>query len=298
LAKGGSKAALTVSALGGNGLVSLANHVGTSELAVDVVGYYPTARDAAGHVTGQVLHPVSPFRLFDSRTDGAGKLDKGADRTISMPTLAGVAPAQMGAVVLNVTATQGSGPGTVTVHRPGSGLDAASTLSYVRGVSVANRAVTALSDGGRLRIDNRGAAAHVVIDVVGWYAPTAIGGGKAYQAVAPRRVLDTRTGLGAKKARVGKGRTIALTLRGKGKALPANAAAVVMNLTATGATRSTYLTAWPFGLPRPTASDLNVRPGLATANLVVVAIGKKGRVNLYNRAGSTHLVGDVVGYYR
>ncbi|MDQ1627677.1 MAG: hypothetical protein QOI54_1421 [Actinomycetota bacterium] len=295
---GGTKAALTMTALGGNGLVSLYNNTGTTEVAVDVVGYYPSARAADGTVTGQTLHAVSPFRLFDSRKDPAGPLAKGSGRTIAMPGLSGIAPEQMGGVVLNVTATQGTGTGTVTVHRAGSGLGAGTSLSYVRGVSVANRAVTALSQGGRLRIDSRGAAAHVVLDVVGWYAPTSVAGGKAFQAVSPRRVLDTRTGLGAKRARVAANRTIALTVRGKGGALPANASAVVMNLTATDASASTYLTAWPAGVPRPTASDLNVLRGRTTANLVVVAIGRKGRVNLYNRSGSTHLVGDVVGFYR
>jgi hypothetical protein len=86
-------------------------------------------------------------------------------------------------------------------------------------------------------------------------------------------------------------------VRGRGR-LPAGASAVVMNLTATGASRTTWLTAWPGGARRPLASDLNVLAGHDTANLVVVKIGTKGRVNLYNAAGSTNLVGDVVGYYR
>jgi hypothetical protein len=70
-----------------------------------------------------------------------------------------------------------------------------------------------------------------------------------------------------------------------------------MNVTATGASRTTFLTAWPGGGRRPLASDLNIVAGRDVANLVVVKIGTKGRINLYNAAGSTNLVGDVVGYY-
>jgi hypothetical protein len=215
-----------------------------------------------------------------------------------MPALSGVAPDQMGAVVLNVTAAGGTGVGTLTVHRPGSGLGEASSLSYARGATVANRAVTALSDGGKLRLDNRGGTADVVVDVVGWFAPTLIAGGKVYQAVSPRRVLDTRTGIGARRASLGAGKTISVVLRGKGKALPSNASAVVMNLTSTLSTRTTALTAWPNGVRRPVVPDFSVVKGRATGNLVVVRLGKQGKLNLYNRSGSTYLTGDVVGYYR
>jgi hypothetical protein len=297
IAAGAARSALAVTALGGNGLVSVYNGGGTTELAVDVVGYYPTARDAAGAVTGQTLHPVAPFRLFDSRRDPAGRVEAGTSRTLTMRTLGGVTPDQMGAVVLNVTAVDGTGTGSLTVHRPGSGIGAATSLYYGARSPVATRVVTSLSDGGKLRIDNRGAAASVVVDVMGWYAPTSIAGGKAFQAIAPRRMLDTRAGLGARRASVGARKTLALTVRAKGK-LPASATAVVLNLTATGATGTTWLTAWPAGVRRPLASDLNVLPGRDTANLVVVKIGTKGRVNLYNAAGSTNLVADVVGYYR
>jgi hypothetical protein len=297
LPAGATRSALAVSALGGNGLVSLSNYTGTTELAVDVVGYYPV-----GSAAGQTLHPVTPFRLYDSRKDAGGVLQKGDDRTLTMPTLSGVAPARMGAAILNVTAVGATGEGDLVVHRPGSGLDEARSLSYAPGVPVANRAVTTLSDG-QLRVNNRGAATHVVVDVVGWSAPRSVAGGKSFQAIAPRRVLDTRTGLGAKKARVGRSKAIGVAVSGKGRVLPTGASAVVLNLTSVGSTaRSTYLTAWPAGLRRPTASDLNAAAGRTTANLVVVRIGtagkSRGRINLYNNSGSTHMVADVVGYYR
>jgi hypothetical protein len=296
LPAGSARSALAFSALGGNGLVSLANYAGTTEVAVDVVGYYPV-----GAANAQALHPVTPFRLLDTRKSG-GILRAGDSRTLALPALSGVPAGQMGAAIVNVTAVGATGTGNLVVHRPGSGLDDALSLAYAPGAAVANRAVTALADG-QLKVNNRGADTHVVLDVVGWYAPTSVAGGKSFQPITPRRVLDTRTGLGAKKTRVGPRRAIGVAVAGTGKILPANASAVVLNLTSTGSTaRSTYLTAWPAGVTRPTASDLNVVAGRTTANLVVVRIGtsgkSKGKINLYNNSGSTHMVGDIVGYYR
>ncbi|MGZ4637522.1 MAG: N-acetylmuramoyl-L-alanine amidase, partial [Actinomycetes bacterium] len=88
---GTTRSASVVSALGGNGLVSLSNTSGTTELAVDVVGYFP----APATPSGQTLHLVTPFRLFDSRKDPAGALQSGDGRTMTMPALSGVAPSQM-----------------------------------------------------------------------------------------------------------------------------------------------------------------------------------------------------------
>ena len=48
----------------------------------------------------------------------------------------------------------------------------------------------------------------------------------------------------------------------------------------------------------PGSSNLNFSAGQVTANLVVVPLGPDGRVSMYNAFGSTHVIADVVGYYR
>jgi hypothetical protein len=45
------------------------------------------------------------------------------------------------------------------------------------------------------------------------------------------------------------------------------------------------------------ASDLNVTSGPAVPNLVVVRLGSNGVVDIYNAAGTTDVIADVVGYY-
>jgi hypothetical protein len=298
---GTTRTALAVSALGGNGLVSLWNSAGVSDVAVDVVGYYPTPDPTSGAVVGQTLHTVRPFRLYDSRKGGVGIVRSGTGRSIKLPSIAGVASSRMGAAIVNVTAVSPKGNGSLVVHRPGSGLGAAATLSYSTGTKVATRAVTGLA-GGALRVNVRDADTQVVVDVVGWYAPTSVAGGKRFQAIAPRRVLDTRTGVGVKRGMVGHNATIVVQVAGTGRALPSSASAVLLNLSATSTKMFTYRTSWPRGLKWPNGSDVYVTQGRATANLVLVRVwrsGKaKGKISLRNYAGTTNLVGDVVGYYR
>ncbi len=73
--------------------------------------------------------------------------------------------------------------------------------------------------------------------------------------------------------------------------------AVVLNVTVTNPTSAGYLTVWPDGNSRPLASDLNFERGQTRANLVVVKVGADGKVDLFNLAGSTDVVIDIVGWF-
>jgi hypothetical protein len=72
---------------------------------------------------------------------------------------------------------------------------------------------------------------------------------------------------------------------------------VVFNATAVSPTSATYLTVWPAGIAKPDNSNLNVVAGETRPNLVTVAVGAGGRVSLYNDAGSTDAIFDIVGFY-
>jgi hypothetical protein len=125
--------------------------------------------------------------------------------------------------------------------------------------------------------------------------PTAAG---TYQPVTPRRLLDTRSGLGAPAARVGPDATVHLQVTSRGGVPASNVSAVVLNITVTGPTRGGVVTVYPDGTSRPTASNLNYATGQTIPNLVVAPIGSNGKVALYNHSsGSTHLIADVAGYY-
>jgi Regulator of chromosome condensation (RCC1) repeat len=122
-----------------------------------------------------------------------------------------------------------------------------------------------------------------------------------FHGLTPARLLDTRGGRpGATTsvaAAVGPREEVALTVRGVGRVPLAGAGAVVLNITATGATNATFLTVWPSGALRPNASSLNVIPGRDIANLTVMALPADGQIRIYNDTGSVHVIVDVMGWF-
>jgi hypothetical protein len=72
-----------------------------------------------------------------------------------------------------------------------------------------------------------------------------------------------------------------------------------MNVSVTGPSAPGYLTLFPSGSGStpPLAADLNF-PATATAgNLVVARLGVDGVVDLYDAAGTTQVIIDVLGWY-
>jgi hypothetical protein len=109
--------------------------------------------------------------------------------------------------------------------------------------------------------------------------------------VSPVRVLDTRT----TGAPVPQGGTVTVDLTSR---TPANATAVVLNVTGTQPTGGTFITVYPAGEARPDASNLNLVPGQTRANAVTVGLDSADRrISLYNNFGNTHLIADLAGYY-
>ncbi|MBV8981295.1 MAG: PD40 domain-containing protein, partial [Acidimicrobiia bacterium] len=111
--------------------------------------------------------------------------------------------------------------------------------------------------------------------------------------LSPARILDTRT----TNSPIGQNRSIDIQATGQGGVPAAGVTAVVVNLTATQPTAASYLTAYPAGIARPAASNLNFVAGETIANLVTVKVGTGGKFSVYNLAGLTHVVADVVGWY-
>ena len=75
------------------------------------------------------------------------------------------------------------------------------------------------------------------------------------------------------------------------------ATALLLNVTVVSPTAAGFVTAWSGETTLPLASTLNFVPGQTVANLAVVPLDAQGRCRLYNSAGSTHLVADVVGWF-
>ena len=128
------------------------------------------------------------------------------------------------------------------------------------------------------------------------HAVTASGTPAGYEPLTPERILDTRHAIGAPLAPIGPGQEIVLQVTGVG-GVPADATAVMLNMTSTDGTSGSFVTVYPDGETRPNASALNVQPGITTPNMITAKLGANGKVRIFNFAGSVDVLADVAGYF-
>lgn len=125
-----------------------------------------------------------------------------------------------------------------------------------------------------------------------------------YTPISPCRLSDTRSTnqIGPRNTALGAGETYTVAARGiQGKCtatdLPTDATALVLNVTALGASSQTFLTFWPDG-ERPEAASLNPSVGAPPIpNAVTTALASDGSFKIYNERGAVNVVIDVAGYY-
>ncbi len=138
-----------------------------------------------------------------------------------------------------------------------------------------------------------------------------------YTPLSPYRIVDTRCSVTPKPAYCSQenlpaanaslstpaaGGYITVQVSGtgvSGDSVPGNAQAIVATVTAVAAANSQngYLSVYPAGTSAPTASTLNYAPGEAVPNLVTVAIGSGGQVDILASSAHVNVIVDVEGYY-
>ncbi|MDH6493684.1 hypothetical protein [Streptomyces sp. SAI-127] len=271
-----------------NGTVDLRNAHGTVDLVADVSGYY-----AAGS-TGSALTPLAPTRFLDTRNGtGAPKQRVGAGGVVKLKVAGvhGVPTSGVTAVVMNVTAVKPSTSGYVTVYPDGEPVPAVSNLNFTTGETIPNLVIVPVIDG-TVDLRNASGTVDLVADVTGWFSSA----GSTFTSSGPVRLLDTRSGLGARIGTVGPGGIVSLQVGGVDGVPSSGVTAVVLNVTVTGPTAGSYLTVYPHGRPLPAVSNLNFTTGETISNLVVVPV-VDGRVTFANHAGDVHVVADLNGYF-
>jgi subtilisin family serine protease len=277
--------------------------------------YTVRARNAAGFGIaatavdrGTQFTPMNPRRVLDTRPyestadglfAGGGAIGPQATRTIPITGRVGI-PADAVAVVVNVTATDPTAWSNLLVFPAGTTQPLASNLNFTVGQTVPNLVVVRLGAGGAISLFNAAGFTQVVVDAMGYYRDSA---GSKFTSLSPQRILDTRPGgitIDNQAAGGGAvGTQIDRTVQIAGRAgVPADAVAVVVNVTAADPTAWSNLLVYPTGSVRPLASNLNYQAGQTVPNLVIVKLGTNGNLNFFNAAGSTHVIADVMGYYR
>jgi len=292
---GQTVANLVVVKVGDGGRVSLYNYSGSTHVVADVAGYHLEP----GYSGGAEYTSLVPNRILDTRYGvGAPAAPLGPAATLGLQVTGrgGVPMSGVAAVVLNVTVTEPTATSFLTAWPDGVDRPIASNINYVPGQTVPNLVVVMVDDGGRVNLYNQAGSTHLVADVAGWFGLN-VDWAPGYSGLTPTRILDTRFGVGVPAAPVGPGSAIDLQVTGRGGIPATGVSAVVLNVTVTQPTATSFLTAWPTGLPFPLAANLNYVPNLTVPNLVVVKVGAGGCISLYNNSGSTHLVADVAGWY-
>lgn len=299
-AAGQTVANLVAVQVGADGGVALYNGSGrTVGLLADVAGWYAAGEPVAA--TGAFVS-LPPTRLLDTRTGlGAPRAPVAPTGTVHLQvTGRGGVPAEgVSAVLVNVTVTNPTASGYVTVHPDGATRPTASNLNFGARQTVPNLVAVPVGDTGGIALFNgTGGRSDLLADVAGYYLEgdgTQVDG--SFVALPPTRVLDTRSGNGTAPGPVAPTGSVDLQVTGRGGVATADVAAVLLNVTVTRPTAGGYVTAYPTGSTRPTASNLNFTAGRTVANLVAVRLSPDGRVTLFNGSGGrSDLVADVAGY--
>ncbi|MBD0675961.1 hypothetical protein [Streptomyces sp. CBMA156] len=288
-----------------DGTVSLYNHVGSVHLVADVQGIY----QARGSDTnpGSTYLPGKPARLLDTRTaigDRQGPVGAGADKAIAADVSSVTSPTDGDTeLVLQLTATEATQDSHVKAYAggPWSRIPETSDLNFAAGQTVTNLTSVDVGRDG-LGLYNNAGQVNLVVDYVGRFRhvashPEAADHG-LFVPTPPTRVLDTRTGLGngGPAVRLGPGGNMMVKVTGLPGA-PANASAVVLNLTGTNATGDGHVTAYRYRDDRPNTSSLNYRAGRDVSSMTVVPVDSEGFIELYNPHDAVDLVADVEGFY-
>lgn len=285
--------------VGTAGSIDFFNKNGTVNLIADLLGYYDES-------SGSTLVSMNPSRVFDSRTGvgtTTGAFSAGEHRDFNVVSAAAL-PGTATSVVFNVTATGASDPnnGWVAVTPTPAGAYTTPTTSNLNFTStsgaIANMVICGIGSGGKVSFFNKNGNTQIIADLVGYYVSDATGA--RYFPVTPTRAFDTRNGTGGVPvAPIGAGATLSVTMRGGATSVPAssNVEAVLLNLTATTGSTTSWFDVVPGGVTAGSTSSLNFLAGKAAANLVLGRLGVSGTIGVYNKNGTANAIGDVQGYF-
>jgi PKD domain/Right handed beta helix region len=253
---------------------------------------------------GDGYDPTSPTRVLDTRagtgTNGVvAKVAPGKSVQVKVAGVGAVPAAGVGAVVLNLTATDDAGSGFVSVYPDGGSVPTASSLNYASNVTVANLITVQVGADGMIDFYNGGTLAQpidLIADLEGYYAP---GAGDTFDNYTPTRILDTRGG-----GSLAAGQTMtfnpvnAFLAAVKADQLgTVDVTAVMLNVTVTNTHGSGFISVYPGGTTEPNSSSINYAAGQTVPNMVIVPVAADGDIELTNSGTTAGQVDLVIDFY-
>ena len=256
------------------------------DVVVDVSGAYVPVTAAVSN--GRLItRPDGAFRVLDTRQRGSGVAPQSIERVDV--SAAGV-PTDAVAVVVNLTATE-TGIGYWTAFPLGQSAPNASNLNVDRaGQTRAGQAIVLLSGEPAFNAFTQGGG-HLIVDVAGYFTGT--GAAKSTDGLFfptnPTRLLDSR---GSSVMPTWGGSTLEFPVYGP----TGQVAAAAINITGTQSMFAGFVTAFPSGVERPLASNLNLDTWDQTiANHAIVRASSRG-ISLYTLQG-LHMIADLNGWF-
>lgn len=286
----GTIANYLITPVGGNGYINLYNSSASLHLLADITGYFTTDPAATGNTT---FTPTPPTRLMDTR-DGTGgttgPVGSGSTTTLQVTGATGI-PTGATAAAINLTVVNATAAGFLITHADGTARPAVSGLQFPIDAPAAAMAIIPIGANGKIAIyKHLGGDAHIIADVVGYFAPGT--SGQKYHAINATRMIDTRQDGGPIPAQTTKKVS-------QGNTVIANAPTLILNVTVTQPTTGGHITAYDDSTTRPTTSNVNFTTGQTIAGLTLPTAAQ-GTIGLYNNQATGHtnqLVVDCLGYF-
>ncbi len=311
--------------LGTNGKLSIYNAFGSLDVVIDVEGYMGPNLTSSN---AGLYFSVTPQRIVDTRANSSFELSgnqlasmtpvsfgvTGQSPVVTSNYTSTVVPSQgVSAVVLNVTVTDTTSAGYLTLWPQGSTQPYTSDLNWAKGDTIANQVIVPVGANGEVSAVESGTSADLVVDVVGYFSDgTTItpGNGGLFVSASPTRISDTRSYAGNNyqnsRTPLTGSNQITVSLLGPSTSQntstqlpPANSVvAFVLNVTVTNTTTPGYLTVWSAGDSMPNTSNLNWIGGETLANGMYGEIGGPMHgVDIYSNAPVDVIV-DSFGWYQ
>ena len=250
--------------------------------------------------TPATMKSINPQRIFDTRNGEGGVPVRriGGDYVLEVQVSGknNIAPTGVNAVSLNVTATNASGTGYVTVYPCGRRPEI-SSLNFNAGDTVPNAVIARLSETGTLCFYSN-VAVDIIADING-----SLLDGNGFNPTMPSRLFDTRVGIGGVPVQKvgqldGSGAALEVSVLGRNGIPTSGVTAVSMNVTITNTVASDtggYVTVYPCGT-RPNVSSLNFVSGQTIPNAVLTPLSTTGTICFYVY-GQADIIVDINGNF-
>jgi hypothetical protein len=219
------------------------------------------------------FRPLVATRVLDTRSDLSGRGRTARSLAVDMSALA---PVGSTAVSVNLTVDDPADDGFLTAYPCGSTRPDTSNVNYRAHQARGSHAIVAVRADRRLCVETS-SDTDVIVDLQGVFNAT----GDLLAPQAPERVADTRTS--------GRATTIEIPFD------PA-VRAVAANITATGAAKGGYLTAYACGTGVPTVSNVNFDAGETVAGAAYIATGTSHRICVTTSTPADVIV-DITGTF-